>query len=118
MTDIARTVAALKALMPNNTDGEITEQTERDFVESVANPVPGGGFDWNVSANTLVAYRQRVAGLDGMYDTYTKAPVATLPPQNDRIFDWRGTAADTTKRLYDPAGWLNAAPVVDPGWWG
>lgn len=44
MTDTARTVAELKALFASNSAGDIDAQDLRDLVESLANPVAGGGF--------------------------------------------------------------------------
>lgn len=45
MTDTPRTHAEIQALFANNTSGQISPQDLRDFVESVANPVSGGGFE-------------------------------------------------------------------------
>lgn len=44
MPDTARTLAALQALLPDNTTHLISPQDLRDFMQSVATPVVGGGF--------------------------------------------------------------------------
>jgi hypothetical protein len=45
MTDTARTLAAIKALLADNTTKDISPQDVRDLVESLANPVRGGGLE-------------------------------------------------------------------------
>jgi len=44
MVDTARTLAAIKALLADNTVGAISAQDLRDVIESVVDPVPAGGF--------------------------------------------------------------------------
>lgn len=44
MTDTARTLAEVKALLADNTTGQISAQDMRDVVESIVDPVAGGGF--------------------------------------------------------------------------
>jgi hypothetical protein len=44
MTDTARTLAAIKALLADNTTENISPQDVRDAIESIANPVDNGGL--------------------------------------------------------------------------
>jgi len=53
MTDTARTLSAIKELLADNTTGQISPQDVRDAIESIANPIAGGGFDRPV--NVLLA---------------------------------------------------------------
>jgi hypothetical protein len=44
MTDTARTLTAIKTLLADNANGAISPQDVRDGIESIVNPVVGGGF--------------------------------------------------------------------------
>lgn len=77
MTDTSRTVEELKALLAENTSGNISSQTMRDVVESIANPVPGGGFESVTysAAKSVGAYNSSpqtvVSGMDTTLDALT-----------------------------------------------
>lgn len=45
MTDTARTLSAILTLLADNSSGDISAQDVRDLAQSIANPVPAGGFD-------------------------------------------------------------------------
>jgi hypothetical protein len=92
MTDRARPLARIKALLADNTSGNISPQDMRDTVESIVNPVVGGGFDNPPS--------QLVTGLSGD---------PTLPLS---LGDMKYTAVTylTPTVRQDPGGWFRSTP--------
>lgn len=121
MTDTPRTLAEIKALLASNTTHDISAQDLRDTVESIVDPVPGGGFDTppesGYFANWRVAgtYPNQVAGV------YSGgSPVATLTPANynyEFALPLQG-GESASSFFFDPDGWLVAGTWPDPDYNG
>jgi hypothetical protein len=73
VTDTARTLAAVKALFADNGAGAISAQDARDLIESIVNPVAGGGFDLPSATLSAVKYLAPVSIPTG------QTPIAWTP---------------------------------------
>jgi hypothetical protein len=120
MTDTPRTLAQIKAAFANNSTGDISEQDMRDFVESLVNPVAGGGME--VPQPTFISVRQRNGfglQLAGQFDLYGMDPLddlAVLPHAGA----WIRTAMtpqagdNIYSDVFDAEGWLYPQEWEDP----
>lgn len=68
--DTARTLAAIKTLLADNTSGDISPQDMRDVVESIVNPVPDGGFHLQATDEMLYAYSPSLGVTADATDAY------------------------------------------------
>jgi hypothetical protein len=109
MTDTARSLAAIKALLADNSTAQISPQDLRDVVESIANPIPGGGFDADLTMD---------------YFASSHLPGLTLPGGGSPWGETKMLSMGSTTNLnglIDPSGWLgtsftSAASDPDNAW--
>jgi hypothetical protein len=126
--DTARTVAQIKALLADNATGAISPQDVRDLVESIVDPVAGGGFDRpNLDADMLFILRD-VSGATQLSRLYElNYPASSFALQSScingksyiselQLSAWAGT--ETTRTLFDPSGWIRASSYVSSWWSG
>ena len=109
MTDTARTLAAVKALLADNTSGAISPQDIRDFLESIVDPTPGGGFG-SVEERFLRTYCFPPAVPVMYHSTGSGTPVLVTELDTDGgyyLFD-----LDAGLVSIDP-GWINRSPLPD-----
>lgn len=115
MTDTARTVAALKALLADNTTGSISAQDVRDVVESIVSPVLRGGF----------AQPYRPEPLRDRYAVFAFTPdpgnYLTLPATGSGAWSTEAmvlplapaTPGFVTAWSFDPQGWYDPDYFLD-----
>lgn len=107
MTDTARTLAAIKALLADNTTRDISPQDMRDTVESIANPLRGGGLD-----------RALGSGVDEIASFYTKTINFNTTSGVYYELEAAHSAQDVIDGwLYDPAGWLQSGALAAEDDW-
>ena len=105
MTDTPRTLAQIKAMFANNSTGDISEQDMRDFVESLVNPVTGGGFEERVS--------QAYPGCDAVVGRYNGAG-QVVPNGYGASVPW--TPGGPLDVLYDPSGLIQTDSYFSDYW--
>ena len=104
MTDTPRTLAAIKALLADNATQAISAQDLRDAIESIANPLPRGGFIESADRGQI---------FESSALTFSPNPILTVPSSNSgtRINLATGDGAALTD-FYDPQGWIGVGSYV------
>jgi hypothetical protein len=121
MTDTARTLAEVKALLADNSGRNISAQDMRDVVESLANPIVDGGMEHPIQH--FISYRLRDVGtqLEGMYSVYDSVvDDLTVVPHAGAWLKWKLDAQvgdNPGGGFEDPNGWL-VSEQWDDEYWG
>jgi len=113
VTDTARTLADIKARLASNVHAGISAQTIRDVVESIVNPVPGGGMATGyLHTSEDASWLGRVASFSLLNNVVTPVPLtysgnidnASIAQAGSYTSSWYGQtfAAGTWGRF--PAG--------------
>lgn len=107
MPDTSRTADELKALFPDNALRSIHPSAMRDFIESLKNPVTGGGFE--PKPHIEKKYMSLVIGKDSVTPLFT-LPKSTGPASYGHIVQLTWSIAGQpagTYRSYQGANWLS-----------